>query len=83
LDPFAGLYLEAPADFRRTFLLIARFLRLLSIGDQPGQILALTFTNKPAGEMRKTVPDDDIEQAVSWSVLRRWTPICVEAARVV
>jgi len=57
LDTHRSFHLEAPAGSGKTWLLTGRFLRLLAEIDHPHEIVALTFTNKAAGEMRQRIRD--------------------------
>ncbi|MBU0513452.1 MAG: UvrD-helicase domain-containing protein [Proteobacteria bacterium] len=83
LDTTRSFHVEAPAGSGKTALLTARFLKLLGQVQHPGQILALTFTNRAAGEMAERCFDVLIRARDGGAPENDWDQRLLELGRAV
>lgn len=72
IEPGFNLAVNAGAGSGKTTVLTARYLRLLEEGFHPGEIVAITYTNKAAREIRERI---GAEVAALTPANRRWQEV--------
>src|SRR5689334_13976709 len=73
VDPANDVVLEASAGTGKTRVLVDRYVRLVTEGVEPRNILAITFTRKAAAEMRSRVLEELSQRAAMGAIAAdRW-----------